>query len=121
MGGYWGDETWNYAYPPDFTYYHKTSDFASVGASILFLLIDDGYKFECVMRGWPDKPQDYWLPNSTIPFSHNGSASLTFADGHSEAHRWKDSRTTPAVWPYATPSPNNVDIGWLQWHSTRAK
>src|SRR5207249_4084040 len=49
------------------TWYHKTSDFLSMGASILFVFMDnrsDQYfqTIEVWMLGWPDQPQDYWLP-----------------------------------------------------------
>jgi len=49
-------------------------------------------------------------------FAHNQSASLTFADGHSEAHRWRDARTMApfgvAVSTY--PSPGNQDVAWMK-------
>jgi hypothetical protein len=42
--------------------------------------------------------------------------------------RWRDGRTTPPAIPggdplalVSIPSPNNVDVGWLQDHSTRPK
>jgi len=60
-----------------------------------------------------DLPADY----------HNRAAGFAFADGHSEIHQWKDSRTMPALSAtdlslnYA--SPNNQDVYWMQDHSTR--
>jgi prepilin-type N-terminal cleavage/methylation domain-containing protein/prepilin-type processing-associated H-X9-DG protein len=53
---------------------------------------------------------------------HNGSAGISFADGHVELHRWRDARTRLPVrhsrdpnWPPADqPSQNNQDIDWLQ-------
>jgi len=50
---------------------------------------------------------------------HHGAATISFADGHVELHRWTDSRTRPPA-TYATrlrfgvPSPNNKDVAWLQ-------
>ncbi|HMP84716.1 MAG TPA: hypothetical protein PKA41_18645, partial [Verrucomicrobiota bacterium] len=52
---------------------------------------------------------------------HNVSCSLSFADGHVEAHQWLDPRTTymPIGIPTsAIPSPNNPDMDWLMAHST---
>ena len=63
-----------------------------------------------------------------LPVSAHGSAGgLSFADGHSEIHRWRDSRTMPplvqATPDYVAPPgfncPGNVDVGYLQDHSTR--
>jgi prepilin-type N-terminal cleavage/methylation domain-containing protein/prepilin-type processing-associated H-X9-DG protein len=59
-------------------------------------------------------------------FYHNGACGFSFADGHSEIHRWLDSRTKKPIKPgqligYDIPSPNNADIVWLQDHSTRLK
>jgi len=48
---------------------------------------------------------------------------LTFADGHSEIHRWLDPRTKPSIkagqdLPLQAASPNNRDVLWLQERST---
>lgn len=51
-------------------------------------------------------------------FAHNRSASYTFADGHSEAHRWLDPRTTAVPLPAdAAISPGNVDATWIFQHA----
>ncbi|MCC7377323.1 MAG: hypothetical protein IT581_21855 [Verrucomicrobiales bacterium] len=54
---------------------------------------------------------------------HDGCAAVTFADGHIEARRWLDSRTTPPhrsanLFPLNIASPNNPDVAWLQERST---
>lgn len=53
---------------------------------------------------------------------HNNGAALTFADGHSEIHKWKDSRTIPPLRPgtltLGVSSPNNEDVGWLAQRTT---
>lgn len=53
---------------------------------------------------------------------HNQAGGLTFADGHSEIHRWLDPRTTP---PFRkgqkrefTNMKDNRDLIWLQDHAT---
>jgi prepilin-type N-terminal cleavage/methylation domain-containing protein/prepilin-type processing-associated H-X9-DG protein len=48
---------------------------------------------------------------------HNKAGSFSFADGHSEIHKWKDARTWGII-AYGWSSPNNVDIEWLQSKST---
>jgi prepilin-type N-terminal cleavage/methylation domain-containing protein/prepilin-type processing-associated H-X9-DG protein len=51
--------------------------------------------------------------------NHNGSGTLTYADGHAERRKWEDARTKPEV-RYknvnllAMASPYNADIAWLQ-------
>lgn len=59
---------------------------------------------------------------------HNGAGGLSFADGHSEIHKWLDARTKKnyqrdhhlRVLP-PTPSPNNPDVLWLQERATSTK
>jgi len=69
---------------------------------------------------WSDVPGSY----------HNGACGLNFADGHSEIHPWRDTRTKPPVKPgveiarnfdNATPSPGNQDAYWLGIRSTVLK
>ncbi len=66
----------------------------------------------------------YWMD---LPASyHNGAAGLSFADGHTEVKRWRDSRTMPPLRPdqlliHPFPSPNNPDVAWLQERATGRK
>ena len=65
---------------------------------------------------WIDLPASY----------HNGAAGLSFADGHAEIKRWRDSRTMPRLRPDQPlvpnfPSPNNPDVAWLQDRATGRK
>ena len=83
------------------------------------------------MTGYsPNNPAVYAF-NSDLPaFYHNRGSGFSFADGHSELHKWQDARTTPpltlqnsalAEIIYSQASPRNLDIAWLQDHSTRPK
>ena len=52
------------------------------------------------------------------------SGGFSFADGHTETKKWRDSRTTAGfkkgvATPYDRPQPNNPDIAWMQEHATR--
>ncbi len=70
--------------------FHKDSDIVQPGPSMTFVLIDenansidDGY-----FAGTPGKPGQ-WI---NVPSTRHGNASgLSFADGHSEIKRWRDS------------------------------
>jgi len=73
----------------------------------------------------PASPQNYKFTTDFPGFYHHFVAGFSFADGHSELHRWRDGRTTPALgcWgtagpPSETLSQYNQDVAWLQEHST---
>jgi prepilin-type N-terminal cleavage/methylation domain-containing protein/prepilin-type processing-associated H-X9-DG protein len=100
--------------------YLKQSDINQIGASTLFCFIDenpysinDGW-FVCdpTSTSWVDKPATY----------HNNAGGVSFADGHGEIKKWKDSNLigyngnpTGDLAP-ATPDPG--DLAWLQQRST---
>ncbi len=92
--------------------------------------INNGW-FGVNMRGFPHdtvpaSPNSYAFFDFPA-FYHNNAAGIAFADGHSEIHRWLDSRTvrpigtTSIVVLPGTPSPNNQDVFWLNDHATVAK
>jgi prepilin-type processing-associated H-X9-DG protein len=86
--------------------------------------INDGM-FVVDMGGFPDRSTQFRIVD--IPASyHNGSGGFSFADGHSETKKWTDARTVESfqkgkITPYDRPSPNNVDIAWMQERSTRQR
>jgi prepilin-type processing-associated H-X9-DG protein len=58
--------------------------------------IDDGYFLnQSESDQWHDLPASY----------HDGSASFSFADGHSEKHRWRAATTRPPARPGAAGLP----------------
>jgi prepilin-type N-terminal cleavage/methylation domain-containing protein len=80
------------------------------------------------MSGYdPRDPSQYTLGD--LPGSyHNKGCGFSFTDGHSEMHRWLDSRTAPAMGPLGSgaggnniPCAGNPDVAWLQDHSTRPR
>lgn len=60
-----------------------------------------------------------------VPASrHLGSGIFSFADGHVEGHRWKDSRTRLPVlhtFQWGLNQPDNPDIQWLYDHTSVLK
>lgn len=80
---------------PDYLQFFKFSSIPRPMNIFVFLdehpdSIDDGYFLNRAERHeWNDLPASY----------HNGAASFSFADGHSEIHRWRNAATTPPAQP----------------------
>ncbi len=143
LGGFGGESAANgvgvRAWGANYPVYLKLSDLnsltASPGASKTFVFIDERSdcinwgNFETDMLGYPSPggsavPSSYeW--NEDLPASyHHNACGISFADGHSEIHRWKDPRTMPPLvmgtltggkgsgmtWPAAY----SVDVTYMQ-------
>jgi prepilin-type N-terminal cleavage/methylation domain-containing protein len=118
---------------PPWIMYFKLHDLGLPGPANTMLLWDERYdtistgNFFIDMTGFPNAPENLRF-NWDYPASyHNGAGCLSFADGHAEVHKWLDARTTPPYrnsdWSYNDDdlaSPRNIDLSWLQYHSTRA-
>lgn len=101
----------------------KMSGFNSPGPANTFVLLDEWEKsindglFIVEMDGYPNGGSRKIVD---FPASYHGQAAgFSFADGHSEIHRWRDSRTYNPKLPLNQASANNVDVFWMQDHSTR--
>ena len=126
LGGWGGQNIDN-----RFLLYFKQNELANPGPTKMFVFLDmredsiDIGNFATRMDGYPDQPPRYGffdLPG----FYHHFACGFSFADGHSETHRWHDPRTTPRLEVGGLvndqfSSPRNRDVGWLQDHSTRPK
>jgi prepilin-type N-terminal cleavage/methylation domain-containing protein/prepilin-type processing-associated H-X9-DG protein len=103
--------------------YSKSAAILAPTPSMLWVLIDEhpdsindcNLCVECGLTGAADEIVDF--PASY----HNGACGLSFADGHSEIHKWLDARTKPpATYLFPPPlllgvtTPNNPDVEWLQ-------
>lgn len=107
---------------PDFEQFLTESDFKDTSSIYVFLdehpdSINDGY-FIAVpnTNEWVDLPGSY----------HNGGGSFSFADGHTEIHRWKCASTIRPAVPggAATPiklhSNDLTDYNWVIAHTSIA-
>ncbi len=83
----------------------------------LFVFLDE--REDSINDGWyasdPDTP---WQIVDYPASYHGGAAGYSFADGHSEIHRFRDPRTMPAVQsgqllPLNVNLPNNQDLRWM--------
>lgn len=121
------DGGWGFA--NTYRIFSKTTDLIAPGPAKTFVFIDmrpeaiNWGNFLTYMYGFPNNPSQYEF--SDFPgIYHNLGACFSFGDGHAEVHRWLDPRTAPPLTssPISSfPSPNNVDIAWLQAHSTSLK
>jgi prepilin-type N-terminal cleavage/methylation domain-containing protein/prepilin-type processing-associated H-X9-DG protein len=109
--------------------YSKLGDMIDPGPANTFVLLDEredsiNDSFWCVsMHGYPDQPAQRMLVDYPASY-HGGAGGFSFADGHSELHKWQDARTTPSIkkgqeLALNIPSANNPDIYWLQLRATR--
>jgi len=128
MNGYLGDpasgtQTTGYHKSPN--NYRKMTQITKPGPSEMFVFIDerediinDGF-FYVDMAGF-DNPGAIKIGDFPASYHANGGG-LSFADGHSEIHKWKDPRTRPPISPsnsYGVASPDNQDMVWLMPRSS---
>src|ERR1043166_7319069 len=79
--------------------FYKTADFAVPGPASLYVLLDEhpdsinAGGFANMMVENPASARIIDYPASY----HNGAAGISFADGHAEIRKWKDSRTIVRV------------------------
>jgi prepilin-type N-terminal cleavage/methylation domain-containing protein/prepilin-type processing-associated H-X9-DG protein len=104
--------------------FYKSSDLAAVGASQLFVMLDEhpdsinagGYANMMVESPAAARIIDY--PASY----HNRAAGISFSDGHAEIRKWQDARTVQPIKFYDMPlnvgSANNKDMIWLSDHTS---
>ncbi|HAB17162.1 MAG TPA: type II secretion system protein [Verrucomicrobiota bacterium] len=127
-----GDISWE---APSWRVYRRLSDLVDPGPTMTWVFLD--MREDSVntggcsigMIGFPDRPREAGWGTDWPASYHHRAGGFSFADGHSEMHRWVDPRTMPPVvkggnslfWKGWTPSPNNRDIFWLQEHCTRRK
>ena len=74
--------------------------------------------------GAPPSPGSYGITDYPAAY-HGGSGGFSFADGHAELKKWRDSRTKPPLMEGANydyqfkSTPNNPDVAWMQDNCTR--
>jgi len=116
--------------------YRKSSDMKDPGPGKTAVFLDeredsinDGM-FVNGMEGAPVSPSASPTPGAYCIIDypaayHGGAGGFSFADGHAELKKWRDQRTMPPLkrdgnYDYnPKPSPNNVDVAWMQDNTTR--
>jgi prepilin-type processing-associated H-X9-DG protein len=98
--------------------FRKSTDLTHPGPTGTFVFIDenpntiDDAFFVC-----DPNQKDFW---QNVPASyHNKAGGISFADGHAEIKRWKDSKLVTQAKLNGIPSdPDSPDLIWLQQRST---
>ena len=110
---------------PPWRIYMKTTDLTLPGAAMTWVMIDENpdsvndAAFAVAMDSpypattWQDTPANYC----------GGSCGFSFADGHAEVHKWKNSQTLNIKTTYQFQNstvyqPNNMDVVWVQQRTT---
>jgi prepilin-type N-terminal cleavage/methylation domain-containing protein/prepilin-type processing-associated H-X9-DG protein len=125
MNGWVGESARPWKTGSAFQTYQTVGQLSRPGPAMLWIFLDE--REDGINDGWFATDPDNQLGTYTIvdyPASyHNGAGGLSFADGHSEIHKWKDARTKPVLLPgqllpLNVSSPGNPDMNWLQARST---
>jgi prepilin-type processing-associated H-X9-DG protein len=102
--------------------YNKMADLVNPNPSALFVTLDEHpdsindawFVTDETLSGlWPDLPASY----------HNGAGGFSFADGHSEIHKWMSAATVQPVRKIyingtISDTPGNIDASWLALHAS---
>ena len=113
---------------PGYRSFYKMSDCAPCDPSRLYTFVDASPENICYAgfvlfidgTGW------FWHRPS---IEHDSGSTLAFADGHVEAHRWRDPDTLKYArdggnsdgFHFCFVNPNNPDLLWLQYHASVPK
>lgn len=124
VNGPWLDNNHGHTRNGQYRVYGKESDIVDPGPANLWVLLDEdqwslndaGFAVGMRTAEWIDWPGTY----------HNMACGFAFADGHSEIHKWKDSRTkVPIVNGRGQPTrrtvPNSVDYQWISERTSARK
>ncbi len=119
MNNYVGESSHTWTTPSRYTLCTKTAQIKS--PVNLFVVLDE--REDSINDGWFASDPDTLYQIVDYPASYHGNAGgLSFADGHSEIHKWRDPRTMPRlVQGEALPLNQNfrgdADILWLAQHA----
>jgi type II secretory pathway pseudopilin PulG len=122
------DGHWAYAAP--YTIFTKLQSITAPSRIFVFLDMREDRinwsNFMTVMYGYSPRDPSQYQFGDLPAFYHHRACGFSFADGHSEMHRWLDNRTMPPLGPINPLSPptlcgGSVDVAWLQDISTRLK
>ena len=119
MNCYVGEQSRTWTSPSKFTLCTKA---AQIQAPVyMFIFLDE--REDSINDGWYATDPDTLYQLVDYPASYHGNAGgLSFADGHSEIHKWIDPRTRPVLQPGQLLTlnvnlPGDKDVLWLAQHA----
>jgi prepilin-type N-terminal cleavage/methylation domain-containing protein/prepilin-type processing-associated H-X9-DG protein len=113
-----------------FFYARKTSDLNAPGPTESWVFTDENPDAidDIILYSNPDSVDGHGFFTELPGSDHNGACGMSFADGHSEVHKWKDSRTLHRVTTLSsagatrvdvTGGQPSVDLAWIAQHTPR--
>ena len=123
MNGFVGEKSRSWTDPSKYSIYSKLSIIKS--PTMTFVFLDE--REDGINDGWFATNPDVRYNIIDYPASyHNGAGGLSFADGHSEIHKWRDPRTTPVLrsgqlLPLNATLPGDADVDWMQQRASALK
>jgi prepilin-type N-terminal cleavage/methylation domain-containing protein/prepilin-type processing-associated H-X9-DG protein len=105
--------------------YLKTTDFKRLPPTDAFVFVDE--RADSINDGWFWIDASAWATSASassgkyrdLPaFYHNNASSFSFADGHSEIHKWRDSAFLSVASGTAGAIAGSPDVWWLVTHAT---
>jgi prepilin-type N-terminal cleavage/methylation domain-containing protein len=122
MNCYLGDGTRSYSTASKYPFCLKTADIKS--PVNMFVILDE--REDSINDGsYATKPDEAYQLLDYPAAYHGRAGAFSFADGHSEIHKWLDLRTVPPVVQNQRLSsgvnlPGNKDVLWIAQHSAGA-
>jgi prepilin-type N-terminal cleavage/methylation domain-containing protein/prepilin-type processing-associated H-X9-DG protein len=123
MNGFIGQNFWENQYYA----FLKLASLTRPGPVNTFIILDecaginDGF-FATHMQGYDPRTPSLFEFGDIPATYHNSAGSFSFADGHSEIHKWRDPRTITASKQFPVPLntylANDVDVEWLMSKAT---
>src|SRR5258706_1285817 len=119
MNNFVGTQSRTWTSPSRYQQCAKSADIKA--PSQMFVFLDE--REDSINDGWFASDPDVKWQIIDYPASYHGNAGgFSFADGHSEIHRWRDPRTMPVLQqgqllPLNQNLPNDLDVLWLAQHS----
>jgi prepilin-type N-terminal cleavage/methylation domain-containing protein len=123
MNGFVGEKARSWSDPSKYSVYNKLSNIKS--SAMTFVFLDE--REDGINDGWFATNPDVRYNIIDYPASyHGGAGGLSFADGHSEIHKWRDPRTTPVLragqlLPLNVTLAGDVDVDWMQQRASTLK
>jgi prepilin-type N-terminal cleavage/methylation domain-containing protein/prepilin-type processing-associated H-X9-DG protein len=118
--------------PNTWRHYTKSTDMVAPSPSMLWVLADehpDSVNDGALAMVMSNNSQTTTKWQDGFSVLHGGGCGFTFADGHAEIHKWKDSRTLALKVAYSGSfpfgvtynNPPNLDVMWVRDRTTARK